>query len=242
MEKKLYLREAFRFAFNTIIDNFGFFAKLFLAYLLLSGLGLLVLVGVSLIIFMHPLIEVFQFPGVAYTRELFFKIFTSTATPFYFLLFFGALLLFALFDLILNIGVKNICLRLYDKKTVSVGMIFSRIEILPYAYAASVLYGFILLSGLIIGIVPGFFFGMLFGFFLFSMVDKNTGIFDSFKYSMVLTKGVRLKLFFWWMVTAILQGALKINFIGPVLFLFFNLIDAYIYKRLKEQTENPSTR
>lgn len=96
--------------------------------------------------------------------------------------------------------------------------------------------------GLLIFIIPGIYLAYRLMFVPYLVVDKNLGIGDSFKESANLSKGVKLKLFAFTLVSLFLMLIGLIVFIVGILpaFMVLNLSVAYIYVTLDKQNSVPT--
>lgn len=103
---------------------------------------------------------------------------------------------------------------------------------------ASILYGFIVLCGLILFIVPGILWAIRFRFFGYFIVDKDFGALDALRKSSHITQGVRGDLFLFFGILVF------INVLGMMPFglgLFFTIptsliATAWVYRKLLRDT------
>ena len=98
-------------------------------------------------------------------------------------------------SIFLSLGLARIGLNLVSGREVSVAMLFGEGRKLLPAIGASILFGAMVVVGLILLIVPGIYLALRFGHFMNAMVDKNLGVLDSLKYSSSITTNNRLNLF-----------------------------------------------
>jgi uncharacterized membrane protein len=75
----------------------------------------------------------------------------------------------------------------------------------------SILYSLVIMLGFILLIIPGFIFLTTYMFYSYSLMDKNTGVRESFRVSKAMTKGKRWKLFGFIIVLAL------VNVVGMLL-------------------------
>lgn len=122
-----------------------------------------------------------------------------------------------LVSILMSLGVTRVGLNLVSGQEVSVGQLFGQgRKILP-AIGASILYGAMILVGLICFIVPGIYLALRYGQFLNAMVDRNLGVLESLKYSSAITANSRMSLFALWFVSfgIVLLGLLAL-FVGLI--------------------------
>ncbi len=141
----------------------------------------------------------------------------------------------------LNMGHDKLCLDAVRGNELRYETLLSIVDIkksLKYL-SAGFLYFLIVFIGFFLLVVPGIYWAMKYQFFYLGIVDKNYGIFDSFKYSARLTAGVKFKLLGY----ALLVGGL---FVVGLLALFIgaffvaivvSLSSIYIYETLRKQLE-----
>ncbi len=142
-------------------------------------------------------------------------------------------IIFGALQMVINIGLITISVRFVEGKTNTFKDLFSHIPFIAYLLG-SIVYGFIVLGGMILLIIPGIIWGIKYGFYPYLIVDRRLGVFDALKKSAEITKGEKWNLF----IFGILLGV--INLAG---FLFFfvglfvtipitMLAMAYVYRKL----------
>lgn len=138
-------------------------------------------------------------------------------------------------QLTVSLGSINVALRIYDRKKTEYADLFRKIGlIIPYFFG-SIVYGLIVLVGLVLLIVPGIIWGIKYRYFVYYMVDRNMGPIDALKASSKLTQGVKWKIFFLGLVL------LVINILGIlclVVGLFVTIplsmmAEVYVYRKLQ---------
>lgn len=136
-----------------------------------------------------------------------------------------------------SLGMIGVALKLYDKKKVEYKNLFDYfVLIIPY-FLGSLIYGIIVVVGIILLIIPGIIWGIKFRFFPYFMVDKKMDPFKALSESSKITKGVKWQLFFFGIVI------LAINIIGGLLLLVGLLFtiplsimaEVYVYKKLSSK-------
>jgi uncharacterized membrane protein len=148
-------------------------------------------------------------------------------------------------QLVIQMGLIKIALRIYDKEKCELTDVFSDLLsclplILKYL-SALILYILIVLFGLILLIVPGLVWSLKFSFFAYFIVDKELGPIEAFKKSSLITEGVKEELFLFWLLILVINlVGLLLFFVGLFLTLPITIIAiGYVYRRLLYQTEAP---
>jgi hypothetical protein len=125
----------------------------------------------------------------------------------------------------LSLGGARIGLNLVSGRPVAVGMLFGEGRKLLRALGATILFGLVMIVGLILLVVPGLYIALRYGQFLIAIVDRDLGIMEAFAYSSSLTTNNRLNLFLLLMlaIVIIFAGALACGigliFAAPVVWL-----------------------
>ncbi len=137
-------------------------------------------------------------------------------------------------SIIIQVGLIKIVLDIHDGKPFNLANLYSMSQFAARFLGASILYGLIVVAGLILLVIPGIYFAIKLQFYSFFIVDKNTGIMDSLKKSWAITKGAELNLFLFAL------AVLAINILGAIL-LFVGLLvtiptttmaSIYVYRKL----------
>ncbi|MBU2572781.1 MAG: hypothetical protein KKH28_01725 [Elusimicrobia bacterium] len=71
--------------------------------------------------------------------------------------------------------------------------------------AVSIIFGIIVTGGFMMFIVPGLIWGVMYGFSQYAVLDRKTGIKESFVYSAAITYGFKDRLFFIFMLWAMIE-------------------------------------
>ncbi len=99
-----------------------------------------------------------------------------------------------LVSIFLTLGATRAGLNIVSGKEFSLGDLFSGgAKFLP-ALGGMILYGLMVAIGFLLLVVPGIYLALRYGAFLSAMVDRDLGVFDSFKYSSSLTTNNRARL------------------------------------------------
>jgi len=134
----------------------------------------------------------------------------------------------------ITLGFVNIALKLIDKKKVEKKDLFFQDWGLVFIYiVTNLIRQIIIIAGLILLIVPGIIFAIKLQFVDYLIVDKKMGI-ESLSASWKMTKGIKLNLFLFWVLLALINiaGALLL-LVGLFITIPLSMIaTAYIYKKL----------
>jgi len=143
------------------------------------------------------------------------------------------------FQVWVGIGLARFFLNVARARPASFGDLFSARpdEILP-VFLAALLFNIMVQIGVILLIVPGIILATMFSQFAYLIIDRGMGVFDSLRFSKVLTNGNKMTLF----LTAL------VGWLGAVVFTvvtlgigslltgpFFSLLVAVIYLRITGQ-------
>ncbi len=151
--------------------------------------------------------------------------------------FFSALSLAAyIVTLIMQMGIIQMALRLYENKKAELKELFPTKNLFNF-FLGTILYALIVVAGLILLVVPGIYWAIKYQFTPWLIAEKGMEPINALKKSGEMTKGVKWPLFGWYLVTlginllgmAILGVGLLITV--PTTFLAY----AFIYKKLEVQ-------
>lgn len=99
-------------------------------------------------------------------------------------------------SLLVTLGSIHITLALVDGRATSISELFSRSNLFWRFLWASILYGFAIVIGFILLIVPGVYMALKYGFYGYVIVDRpEFSAIDALKESARLTDGIKWKLF-----------------------------------------------
>lgn len=140
-------------------------------------------------------------------------------------------------SILVQIGMIKILLDLYDGKKLDFTQLYSMYPLALRYLGASILYGLMVVVGIVLLIVPGIYLAIKYQFYSFLIIDKNMGIMDSFKKSGEMTKGNMMNLFFLGLILVV------INIIGALLFGIGLLVTiptstmamVYVYRKLSHK-------
>ena len=108
-------------------------------------------------------------------------------------------------NLIIGIGIINICLKFLDNRKPKYKDLFYYKPIVNYVLA-SIVEGFIVFVGFLLLIIPGIFFALRLQYTCYLIIDKNFGLIEAIKTSWKITRGNAWNLFFF----GILLGLINI--------------------------------
>lgn len=145
---------------------------------------------------------------------------------------------------ILSIGVSlgslKIFLSLVDGKKSEFSDLFSFFKVRPIFryFLASLLYGLVVFFGLILLVIPGIYFAIKYAYYPYFIVDKNTGVFESFSKSGQITKGHIWNLFLFGLLTFLVGIAGVLVFLVGLLVALpvVSLATTYVYRKLSSKT------
>jgi uncharacterized membrane protein len=138
---------------------------------------------------------------------------------------------------ITSIGLIRIALNFVEKKPSTYSDLFTYYNRTVNYMATSILYGMIIVAGIILLVIPAFYWGIRFQFFSYLVTEKNLGPIQALKASWQLTAGHTWQLFVYGLIV------MGINLLG-VLALFVGMFwaipttqvaTAYLYKNLSKK-------
>lgn len=145
-------------------------------------------------------------------------------------------------NMLLSMGLLFIAIRLVRKTETSFNDLFGQTSKIWKFIGANILYGLIILAGLILFIIPGIYFAIKYGFFRYLIVDKNMGIRESLKESARMTEGVKFDLVLIGIMFGLINilGVLAMG-VGILLSIPVTMIAAaYVYDKLLIKNDAPS--
>jgi len=142
-------------------------------------------------------------------------------------------------QLIIEMGMIKIALKFADNTKAELGDLFSCIPLLPKYMVASILYGLIVLGGIILLIIPGIIWGIKFYFFGYFIVDQGAGPIEALKRSSSITMGAKWDLFLFGLL---IIGINILGLLALVIGLFATIPTsmvaiAFVYRKLLAQAE-----
>jgi len=140
----------------------------------------------------------------------------------------------AVLQIIIGMGLIRISLRFCDNQKGEFADLFSCLPLFFKYLFGSILYGLIVLAGIILLIIPGIVWAIKFMFFSYLIIDQGAGPIDSLKRSAAITAGAKWDLFLFGLLL------LAVNLLGTLALLIglFATIPtsmvatAYVYRKL----------
>jgi len=142
-------------------------------------------------------------------------------------------------DIVIQMGLIRISLRFCDNEKGEFADLFSCFPLFFKYLFGSILYGLIVVGGMILLIIPGIIWGIKFQFFSCFIVDKGVGPIEALKRSSAITKGAKWDLFLFNLLLGL------INLLGAICLLIGLFVTipatmvawAFVYRKLLAQTE-----
>ncbi len=136
--------------------------------------------------------------------------------------------------IIISMGFIKIALSFCDGKNPEIADLFKAYPLFFSFLCGSILYGLIILGGVVLLVIPAFIWGIQFQFFSYFIVDQQAGPVEALKRSSQLTRGVKFELFiFNMMVLGInLLGMFTLG-VGMLITVPVTMLaTAYVYRKL----------
>jgi len=145
--------------------------------------------------------------------------------------------------LIITIGMRKIYLKIIDGIKPEFNDLYLHYKYFWRYLAVSLLYGLLVIAGLILLIFPGIYWAIKYRFAPILVIDQNTSVMESFHKSAEMTKGVMWSLFaFDWITLIIVMIGFLVIFVGiiPAAFVV-SLANIFIYRKLagKSKAKEP---
>jgi uncharacterized membrane protein len=143
-------------------------------------------------------------------------------------------------QIIISMGLVKISLKFCDNEKPKISDLFSSYPLFFKFLIGSIIYGLIVIGGLILLIIPGIIWSIQFQFFAYLILDKGISPIEALKKSSKITKGTKWDLFLF----GILLGF--INILGALAFLVGLFVTipatmiatAFVYRKLLSQEES----
>ena len=154
----------------------------------------------------------------------------------------------SIINLFLMIGLFRILLNIASGKEATVAMLFSGGRLVPRMILALILFHIVTLLGFILFIVPGVYLWLRYGYFMIAMVDRNLGVWQSFKYSSDLTTNNRLNILILWLlifgvtIAGFLALCVGIFFATPVVSLAYVIAYRWMQYGQRSVLDHPGTQ
>lgn len=137
-------------------------------------------------------------------------------------------------QMVTGIGVVVISLKFVDHRKATFSDIYQHYNLFLNYFLGSLIYGLIIIAGLILLVIPGIYFAIKYQFFSYFIVDKKMGPWKSIKASGKITDGVKWKLILLGIIFAgiMILGALVFGVGVLVAWPVTSLASAYVYRKL----------
>lgn len=141
----------------------------------------------------------------------------------------------------LTLGLIAVALKVHDNQVPPLSEVFNHFGHFFTYFGASLLYGLIMLAGIILLVVPAFVWALKYSQFAYFIVDKDMGPMDALHQSGVVTKGAKWRLF------GLGLSLMLINLAGALVFLVGLLVTVpmtmlayvYVYRKLSAGSIEP---
>jgi len=225
--KHLSLSDALSFGFKRFVDHILF----------IIGLGLLLAALVSSIALSGILVGALAKGSMLGFQEVLACLpdMKHCISQFLIPIIFVASLLAMIVFAWLHLGYIKVMFDLHDNNTALLSTLFSQGRKIIYYIVGMFLYVLMIAVGLVLLIIPGIYVWYRFGFYSYSIVDRNIGPIDALKYSWNLTKSHNMFTLGLWVIFALLT-----RFAGALAFLtggigYITLINGY--RQLQNQVQ-----
>jgi uncharacterized membrane protein len=136
-------------------------------------------------------------------------------------------------------GLITISLKLIDGSKAELGDLFSRVHLFFKYLGGEILYGLIILAGLVLLIVPGVLWALKFALVGYFIMDRELGPVEALRKSAAATAGAKWNLF---LLVLLLAGINLLGALALVVGLFATIPTtvvavAFVYRRLLAQLE-----
>lgn len=141
-------------------------------------------------------------------------------------------------QMVTSIGVLIISIKIVDGKKPELADIYKHYPLLLNYFLGSLLYGLVVIAGIILLIVPGIIWGIKYQYTTYLIVDKGMSPLDAFKKSGKLTQGHKMQLFYLGLAfIAITIAGMLLFGIGLIIaWPITSLAGAYVYRKLSPKS------
>ncbi len=167
-----------RFGWNTFRDNLQYFVIL------------MIIVGV-----------LYNIPGLIFIAafSLDVEIAQSASPEMLLLIILPMAIVSMIIYMVLELGLQQIALSFHDGKTSNFKSLFKGYPLLLNYLIASIIYGLMVIAGLVLLIIPGIYLGLKYQFYGYAIADKGLGPIDALKESGKMTEGAKQNLLIFWL-------------------------------------------
>ena len=103
-------------------------------------------------------------------------------------------------NMIIGMGLIEVSLRFAASSKPTLADLFSKAYLFFKYLLGTLLYGLIVLGGLILLVVPGIVWGIKFSFYTYAILDEELGPIEALKKSAAITAGAKWNLFLFWIL------------------------------------------
>jgi uncharacterized membrane protein len=140
--------------------------------------------------------------------------------------------------LLLGMVATRLSLDIFDTGRPDLSRLSDLLPLLPSYFIGKLLYGVMVMVGLLLLIIPGFIVAYMFLYVGYLVVDRQLGPIEALQESRVVTSGVKLDLFLFSLVVGVMNviGAICL-LVGLFVTIPVTLMaSAYVYRRLSPRT------
>ncbi len=218
VKKVIHYRNALKFGFDTFIDNFFLFLKASLTYAALF-------IGALIAAFVIPLFIWYLIKNQAIKD-----------TPFWARLLYGGIigLTVSMVGSYYAANLTRVSLALYEGQSITLKDFFSiRMSLFFRFFVAVFLYGFKVLLGTFLLIIPGLYLWVKYAFTGYFILEEDASISQDMDRNSHLTYGAKWKLLWFNWFLYILEFLCSAGIITLILYPAFTLIHTHVYKQLR---------
>lgn len=139
-----------------------------------------------------------------------------------------------LIGLMMGMVATRVSLDIHDDGKTDLSRLGELLSYIPYYFGGKILYGLIVLGGMVLLIVPGLIWAYMFLYVGYIIIDKGASPAAALKESREITRGYKMDLFLFSLVIALINliGAICL-FVGLFVTIPMTLMaSAYVYRRL----------
>lgn len=141
-------------------------------------------------------------------------------------------------QMVTSIGVIIISIKLVDGKKAEMADIYKHYPLLLNYFLGSLLYGLVVVGGLILLVIPGIIWGIKYQYTTYLIVDRGMSPLDAFKKSGKITQGHKMKLFYLGLVFMAMTviGMITLGLGLIIIWPIISLAGAYVYRKLSPKS------
>jgi uncharacterized membrane protein len=150
---------------------------------------------------------------------------------------FGAMIALALVE----IAIINVAVKMVRGAEATFDHLISGIAVFIKFLIGSILYYIVIFVGLLVLVLPGIYLAIKYGFYGYLIVEEDLDPLEAFKTSARMTDGIKLELFFYYILLILING-LGVLCLGVGVFVSWPVTRvalASVYAELREQVRTP---